>query len=278
MKKTLLLITVLFAFAGGLLGACSKPQTNRMTVVTSTSLLEYIVQQVGGDLVEVLNLVPPNQHPGNYDVKPGDVEKLARARLFILHGYPGEGFADKLVASADNPALTVVKANVNGNWMIPSIQAAATDRVAELLSQADTNNAAAYRKAADEYKLRIQKKETVIQSRLNSTGFAQVSVIASVRQADFLQWAGFTVVATFTDAQSLTPQTVQTLIDQGRAAGIRAVINNLQDGKDAGKAIAAELGVKNINLSNFPGGFDDTATWEKAIDYNVDLLAKAVGK
>jgi hypothetical protein len=99
-----------------------------------------------------------------------------------------------------------------------------------------------------------------------------------VRQADFLQWAGFIVAGTFVDPQSLTPQTVQALVDKGRAVGVSHVINNLQDGKDAGKAVAAELSAKNINLSNFPGGFDNTETWEKAIDYNVDLLLKAAGK
>jgi len=260
------------------LSACRTATSNRMVVVTSTTLIQYIVQQVGGDRVEVLNLVPPNQHPGNYDVKPGDIEKLARARLFILHGYPGEGFADELVAAADNPNLTVVKANVDGNWMIPSVQQTATDRIEEILSQADPANAAAYAQAADAYKLRVQAKVATIQAALKAAGLSQAAVIASVRQADFLQWAGFNVVATFVDANSLTPQTVQSLVDQGRASGVRAVINNLQDGKDAGKAIAAELGVPNINLSNFPGGFDDTDTWEKAIDYNVELLIKAVGK
>jgi zinc transport system substrate-binding protein len=55
-------------------------------------------------------------------------------------------------------------------------------------------------------------------------------------------------------------------------------VNNLQDGPDAGKGIAQELGVPNLNLSNFPGGLEDTATWEKAIDRNVDLLIIALKK
>ena len=278
MKKTLLVIAVSLAVMASLLGACRTAPTDRMTVVTSTSLLSYIVEQVGGNRVEVVNMVPPNQHPGNFDVKPGDIEKLSRAELFILHGWPGEGYADKLVTSANNPNLTVVKANVNGNWMIPSVQLAATDRVAEILSQADAKNAAAYAKSADAYKQKIQKKETQIKARLAGANVSQINVIASVRQADFLQWAGFSVAGTFVDPQSLTPQTVQALVDKGKAAGVSQVINNLQDGKDAGKAVAAELGAKNINLSNFPGGFDNTETWEKAIDYNVDLLLKAAGK
>ncbi|MBM2824652.1 MAG: hypothetical protein HW402_316 [Dehalococcoidales bacterium] len=259
-----------------LLGGCSSGNTARLSVVTSTSLMEHIVKQVGGERVDVMNLVPPNQHPGNFDVKPGDIQKLSSASLFLLHGWPGEGYADKLIASANNPKMTVVKANVNGNWMIPSVQLAATDKVMGVLSETDSKNAASYQKSAEAYKKKIQGKETDIKARLTKANVAAVKVIASARQADFLQWAGFNVVATFASPQALTPQTVKDLIDKGKAEKVILVINNLQDGQDAGKAIAQELGAKNLNLSNFPGGFDNTETWEKAIDHNVDILLNAL--
>jgi zinc transport system substrate-binding protein len=223
-----------------------------------------------------VNLVPPNQHPGNFDVKPGDIQKLSNANLFLLHGWPGEGYADKLIASANNPNITVVKAKVDGNWMIPSVQLAATDKVMSVLSEVDKKNASEYQKSAEAYKQKIQSKETDIKARLTKANVSTVKVIASARQADFLQWVGFNVVATFASLQALTPQTVKDLIDKGKAEGVSLVVNNLQDGQDAGKAIAQELGAKNLNLSNFPGGFDNTGTWENAIDYNVDALLNAI--
>jgi zinc transport system substrate-binding protein len=280
-KKIYLMLTafILLTLVGVmLLGGCTKGESSKINVVTSTSLMEYIVKQVGGERLDVVNLVPPNQHPGNFDIKPGDIQKLANASLFLLHGWPGEGYADKLVASANNPKLTVIKANVDGNWMIPSVQSAATDKVVSILSQIDGKNTAEYQKAVEAYKKRIQAKETDIKARLAKANVASVKVIASARQADFLTWAGFKVAATFASAQSLTPQMVKELIDKGKAEGVTLVINNLQDGKDAGKAIAQDLGVNNLNLSNFPGGFDNTETWEKAISYNVDILVNALAK
>jgi zinc transport system substrate-binding protein len=269
-------IMILGLAAGAFLGGCSSPDSAKLKIVTSTSLMEYIVKQVGGDLVEVANLIPPNQHPGNFDVKPGDIQNLAKADLFLLHGWPGEDFADKLIASANNPKLVVVKANIDGNWMIPSIQAAATDKVMQVLSENDPANAVSYQKAAEAYKTRIQSEEKDIQSRL--AGVAGVSVVASSMQADFLQWAGFNVVASFDSPQDLTPQKVKDLVDAGKARHAALVINNLQDSKDAGQAVAEELGVKDLNLSNFPGGFANTETWEKAISYNVDIILEALNK
>jgi zinc transport system substrate-binding protein len=273
---TVLLVAVLAA--GGLLAGCSSGSTTKLRIVTSTSLMEYIVKQVGEDRVDVLNLVPPNQHPGNFDIKPGDIQKLASANLFLLHGWPGEGYADKLISAANNPSIKVVKASVDGNWMMPPVQQAATEKVAQVLSEIDSPNAAIYVRSAAAYKTRIQAKETEIKARLIGANAAAVKVIASARQADFLQWAGFNVVASFASPQAMTPQVVKDLVDKGKAEGVRGVVNNLQDGPDAGKGIAQELGVPNLNLSNFPGGLEDTATWEKAIDRNVDLLIIALKK
>ena len=84
------------------------------------------------------------------------------------------------------------------------------------------------------------------------------------------------MVGTFDSASSLTPQAVKDLVDTGKAKGVSLVINNLQDSEDAGKGIAASIGAKSINLSNFPGGFSNTDTWAKAIDYNVNLLLNAI--
>lgn len=278
MKRIAFVLITLISTALLFIHGCNSSEELKLKVVTSTSLMDYIVKQVGEDSVNVINLVPPNQHPGNFDAKPSDIEKLASANLFLLHGWPGEGYADKLIASVNNPDLIVSKATVEGNWMIPSIQMTATDKVAGILSEVDPDNASSYLRAAAEYKERIQTIETDIITRLNESDVSKINVIASFRQADFLTWAGFNVIATFGGTQSLTPQTIQDLIDQGKAADVTLIINNIQDGQDAGKAVAEELGAANLNLSNFPGGLDNTETWEKAIDQNVTILLDAITK
>jgi ABC-type Zn uptake system ZnuABC Zn-binding protein ZnuA len=110
MKKPEILVAVMLVLglaAGLALSGCAPAETARLKVVTSTSLLTYIVERVGGDLVDVVNIVPAAQHPGDFDARPGDIQKLADADMFILHGWPGETFAEGLIASADNPELTV---------------------------------------------------------------------------------------------------------------------------------------------------------------------------
>lgn len=276
MKKLSALLLTLLCLSIGLMSGCSNTDSAKLKVMTSTSLMTYIVEKVGGNYVEAINLVPPNQHPGNFDVKPDDIQKLSTARLFLLHGWPGETYVDKLVASANSPNLTVTKIIVDANWMLPSSQATAAGKVAQILSETDPDNAAVYQSNADKYKQTTQAKETEIKNKLANANVSRINVTASFRQADFLTWVGFNVVATFTSPSSLTPQVVKELVDKGKAGSVTLVINNLQDGEDAGKAIAEELGAENLNLSNFPGGFSNTETWEKAIDYNINLLINSI--
>jgi zinc transport system substrate-binding protein len=123
-KQSWALVTLLLigAFLISPFGGCSQEETSKIKVVTGSTLLTYAVQQVAGDKVEIINLIPPSQHPGNFSAKPGDIEHLAQSRFFFLHGWPGEAYAETVVAAADNPGLIVIKVGVDGNWMIPQVQ------------------------------------------------------------------------------------------------------------------------------------------------------------
>ncbi len=279
MKKSNFLVISFFTailVSAGLLLSCSPPETAKLKVITSTSLITQIVERVGGDMVSVINIIPPAQHPGDFDAKPGDIQKLADADLFLLHGWPGEKFVPGLIASAGNPDLTVVEINLQGNWMTPPLQLAATDQVATALSQVDSENGAIYQRSAAEYKEKIAAKEAEIKARLAEANPSGVNVLSTFWQAGFAKWAGLNVVATYGDSDSLTPKVVKELVDKGRTENVTLIIDNLHSGKDAGKAIAEELGSKRIILSNFPGGFDNTETWEKAIDRNIELILDAI--
>ena len=275
------ILTILILACAALPLSCSQAETSSLKVVTSTSLIAQIVERVGGGKVDVTNIIPPAQCPGHFDVKPSDIQKLADADLFLLHGWQGEKFSQELIASANNPDLKVTTINVkigdNVNWMTPPVQLAATEKVAAALLEVDAQNSAYYQARAGEYKDRIKAKETELRARLAEANLKEVNVLCAEQQAGFVNWAGFNIIATYGRPDSLTPQAVKDLVDQGRAQNVTLILDNLQSGADAGKAVAEELGSKRIILSNFPGGFDDTGTWEKAIDRNIELILNALG-
>jgi len=273
---------VLSLVIASILSGCETAETSQLKVVTSTSMMAQIVERVGGDMVNVVNIIPPAQCPGHFDVKPGDIQELADADLFLLHGWQGEMFSQELITSANNPDLTVatidVKVGENTNWMAPPVQQAAIDRIVATLSEVDAENSSAYQELAAEYKDSVTAKEAEIRAKLAREDPAGTNVMCADMLVGFVQWTGLNVVTSYGRPDSLTPQVVQELVDTGREEKVILIIDNLQSGQDAGAGLAEELGCERIILTNFPGGFDDTETWEKAIDYDIELILEAIAQ
>jgi manganese/iron transport system substrate-binding protein len=81
---------------------------NQKLVLTSISPLADLIKQVGGEKVQVVNLVPPGTDPHDFEPKPDVVRQVATARLFIANGVGQEYYLDKLIQNAGNPSLRTV--------------------------------------------------------------------------------------------------------------------------------------------------------------------------
>ena len=254
---------------------CAEQESKKLKVAAGTSLIAGIVQEVGKDKAEVVNIVPPAACPGHFDLKPGDVQKLADAKLLIRHDWQGKMFTQDLIASVHNKDLQVVEAAVPGNWMAPPVQKEAVQKIAAVLEEKDPANQSFYAQNAGRLLSLIESKGRENRAKLAA---ADVKVICSDMQAGFLKWAGFDVVATYGRPEELNPQKLQGLIEKGKQAGVKLVVDNLQSGPDAGKGLAKELGAVQVTISNFPGGLPQTDTWAAALDKNVELLLEALKK
>jgi zinc transport system substrate-binding protein len=284
MKKVslILALVIILSLVAFLAIGCNEEEGTGIKVVTSTSLISQIVERIGGDKVNVVNIISPAQCPGHFDVKPGDIQQLSDAELFLLHGWQGEQFSEELITTAENDDLTVVQVNVkvgeNANWMTPAVQAAAVDKITEALCQVDKANEDEYQSSAADYKAIITAKETEVKNKLAEINPSGTAVLCADQQAGFVGWAGFKIASVFGRPETLTVQIVKDLVDTGRSENVVLVIDNMQSGADAGAGIAEDLGCARVILSNFPGGYDNTDTWEKTIDYNVELLVEALSE
>lgn len=79
-----------------LLAACGDSDKNKgskevLQVVTTFTLIEDMVKQMGGDLVEIHNLVPIGTDPHEYDPLPEDVIAATDADVIIYNGFNLEG-------------------------------------------------------------------------------------------------------------------------------------------------------------------------------------------
>jgi zinc transport system substrate-binding protein len=275
--ETLVIVLVVIVAAFMIHPHNARPSTD---IMAGSSLISNVIHDVADGKVETSTLIPPGVCPGLYDVKPSDIEALANSTALFIHDYQAnfQNIKDAIEA-AENPDLIIVAINVTGNWMVPSVQAEAVDKIAQALGEIDPENAAYYAGNATERAQAILAKGEDVKNTLQEAGVEGVKVICADMQEGFVRWAGFDVVATYGQPGNLSVADVNQLVNEAKQAGVALVIDNLQSSATAtGATMAQDIGAIQVTISNFPGGFDNTETWEKTIDKNVDLLLAALSE
>jgi zinc/manganese transport system substrate-binding protein len=87
MRRSLLLLPLLavVVLAAGC-GSSSSPKPGSIDVVVTTTQLGDIVRNVGGDAVDVHQILRPNTDPHDYEPRPKDIQATAGAKLVITSG------------------------------------------------------------------------------------------------------------------------------------------------------------------------------------------------
>lgn len=106
----------LVSFSMALLVAAGSPvaaQQPALHVVATTSIIADVAQQVGGDLVTVEALIPPNSDVHAFQPTPADVVKVAQADVMLVNGAGLEAFLGGLVENVAGVMPVVVSNGVN---------------------------------------------------------------------------------------------------------------------------------------------------------------------
>ena len=282
MREKILLAVLIAALVGtlGAVLALAEHAQPLVDIMTGSSFITNIIQDLADGKVEARTIIPPGVCPGHYDIKPSDIAALANSKALFIHNYQQnyENIAGAIEA-AENPDLIVTLLNVTGNWIVPSVQAEAVNTIAQALGEIYPENAAYYEGNATERAQAILAYGEQVKDRLQDAAVDGVKVICAAMQEGFVRWAGFDIVATYGRPEELSPADVQQLITEAIEAGVVLVIDNLQSGSTTlGVSMEQDIEAISVIISNFPGGLEDTETWEKAIDKNVDLLLDALNE
>jgi len=95
------LFNVYFLCALLFLANAASANDSSLRVVTSFSILEDLVKELGGESVNVVNLVGRNSDAHMYQPKPSDAIAIANADLVIFNGLEFEGWIMRLIQNSD---------------------------------------------------------------------------------------------------------------------------------------------------------------------------------
>jgi zinc transport system substrate-binding protein len=282
MRRKILIGVLIVALVGALVAVVvlTQPTPPSVDIMAGSSFIANIIQDVSDGEVESRALIPPGTCPGHYDIKYSDIEALTNSRAIFIHNYQQDyENVTGAIEAADNPNLIITVLNITGNWMVPAVQAQGVGKIAQALGEIYPENAVYYQGNATERAQSILDKGQDIRSELMEAGVEGVTVICAEMQAGFVRWAGFDIVATFGRPEDLSAADVNQLVTQAEQAGVALIIDNLQSGSTTlGASMEQDIEAIPVTISNFPGGLENTETWEKAIDKNVDLLLDALNE
>ncbi|HHU19970.1 MAG TPA: zinc ABC transporter solute-binding protein [Bacilli bacterium] len=181
-KLALLLVAVLVAMS---LVACSNGEkkeevinkegenSEKLQVVTSFTIIEDMAKEIGGDLVDVYNLVPTGTDPHEYSPLPNDIKAATDADVLFYNGLNLEGgehgwFAKMIDATSQDWAVTYELAEdiepmfitsedgkeeeINPHaFLDPVVGIEMTKKVRDAFIEVDPDNEATYEENAEIY-------------------------------------------------------------------------------------------------------------------------------
>ena len=70
-------------------------------------------KKIGGEYVDVTNLVPAGTEPHDWEPSTSDITNLEHADVFVYNGAGMESWTDKVLSTLSNKSLTTVEASQN---------------------------------------------------------------------------------------------------------------------------------------------------------------------
>lgn len=291
-------------FAGFFLGAM-RADAAGLRVVTTTSMVTDLVQQVAGDLAEVQGLMGAGVDPHLYKPVAADVLKLQRADVIFYNGLVLEGKMTDLftkLARTKKQVYALAESipeeellrppEFAGHydphvWFDVALWAKCVDTVVEGLSAADPANAAAYARRAEGVRERMRELHRWAVAKAAELPAEKRVLVTSHDAYNYFGRAyGFQVVGLqgISTASEAGLADVARLVDFIRERRIRAIFVESSVPHATIERVAADSGVRVggelfSDAMGTPGQMEhgyDLGTYDGMIRHNLTTIVEAL--
>jgi manganese/zinc/iron transport system substrate-binding protein len=170
-NRLILLISFLLVMVG-----CEKQsdkQSDKLTITTTTGMIEDVVKNIIGDKGAVEALMGPGVDPHLYKATQGDLQKLTSSSIIFYNGLHLEGkMGDVLETLAHQKPVVAVSENIEDNllrkvpefnnnydphiWFNVALWSLATEKIANYMQEYDSANAEYYKQNAILYLAKLK--------------------------------------------------------------------------------------------------------------------------
>nr|BAL59109.1 zinc transport system substrate-binding protein [Candidatus Acetothermum autotrophicum] len=260
MKKVAVVIALLAALVA--FGGAAQP---KLKVVASFYIPYEFTKNVGGDRVEVKNLVPAGAEPHDFEPSPADIRAIEEAQVFVYNGASMESWVERVLSVVRNrDKLVVIEATkglplrkAEGEelefdphvWTDPILAKEMVKNIRDGLIVADGAGSSVYTENAKSYSAKLDALDTQIRAGLRACRLREF--IISHRFMDyFAARYGLTAHAlSGLEPSEPTPQRLAELIRLGREKSIKYIFAERADALKALEVLARELGAQILTLN-----------------------------
>jgi ABC-type Zn uptake system ZnuABC Zn-binding protein ZnuA/ABC-type Mn2+/Zn2+ transport system permease subunit len=259
--------------AAGALGALllvagcsgSGSDSGRVSIVATTTQIGDFAREVGGNKVDVHQILAPNTDPHDYEPRPDDVTETADAKIVFENGDNLDAWMDKVVDDSGSDAKVVdlgagVPLKLPGEssgpeasqydphwWHDPQNAEAAVREIAAQLSAVDSKDAALFRSNASAYEARLKALDTGIARCFDSVPAADRKLVTDHDAFGYfanrygIQVVGAVIPSQTTQAQP-NAKDLSDLANLVRTEGVKAVFPESSLSPKLAQTIASQTG------------------------------------
>ena len=290
---SIILAAAILVACGGDTGGDDGSTRAQVRAVTSLTVFENFVQEIGGDRLEVSALLPFGADPHTYEPTPQDVRRVTEAHLAFANGFDLEpGILNVIEPNLPNAASLIELAQTAAAagatlretdphlWLSVDNAREYVRIIRDALTETDPEGAAKYEQNYQGYLTRLDELDKYVQDRLSALPPERRKLVTTHDAFGYLaDYIGFEVAAVVSVSPGQEPSAadIAALVQTIEEVGVAAVFEEPQLGAAASvlKQAADDADVEVCTL--YSGALDDQVpTYIDMMRFNADELARCL--
>ena len=289
MSLVAILATVLTAAALGAAcgGGDETADSGQVKVTATLGLFRDLVQQVGGDRVQVSTLVPDGTDVHTYEPPPSQIAKLSEAKLVVMNGLGLEPSLERVIRENKSSSATLLELaaglpTLEDNphlWLDVQNGMTYVERIRDALVSVDPAGADIYRANADRYLGELRTLDQEVTAAVESIPPERRKLVTLHDAYPYLaQGYGLQIVGFVVESPGKEP-TAQEVADLTKAIGdedVPAVFTEPQFSSRILDLAADDAGIEVCSL--YSDAFtDEVKSYVDLLRFNARELARCLG-
>jgi manganese/iron transport system substrate-binding protein len=298
-------VGLVFAIAGlGVQIGCTAersptPQSGKPTVVATSTILQDLAAQVGGNQFEIVGILQPGQDPHVYEPVPRDTQRLESADLVLYNGYNLEPGLIKLIRSTANQqsfavgeVVTPLTMNKQGRitqdphvWGDARNGIKMAEAIRDRFIQLQPQHGTVLTQNTAKYVALLQQTDRSIRQRIQTIPAANRKLVTTHDAFQYYARAyGLTVVGTLiglSTEEQPSARTVQRLTDAVRKARVPTIFAETTLNPALIQTVATEAQVKlspnRLFSDSLSAPGQDAETYVKMLNANTQSIVQGLG-